>query len=194
MEAIVMVKKKSNRIILILIAVILILLAIYFGVNRSLGGKIEEASAAFTNGVPSSSDNGISISEQLKARIDASNNTQTIAAKYNDVLSEYQALRFARNELYDLWLAGDDLKAMHDANEELTRAFSAVYDILYPLATPKQQGEINDYKSVMDNAQREIGESGYNAYIREFYDKVLDKFPANLLKYLCKAKPPQYFE
>ncbi len=189
-------KKKSYKFLLIVLAVVIILLAIYFGINKSLGGKMNKASAAFTEGVPSSTDYGISISEQLKARIDACNNMQTIAAKYEAVLSEYSALRFARNDLYDLWLAAEntDLHAMYEANEKLTGAFNTLYDKLYPLATPKQQGEIDGFKSIMDNAQREIEESGYNEYIREFYDTVLNNFPANILRYICKAKPPQYFE
>jgi hypothetical protein len=196
MEASIMDKNKSYKSLFIIIAVVIILLAIYFGINRSLGGKMNKASAAFTEGVPSSSDYGISISEQLKARIDACNNMQTIAAKYEAVLSEYSALRFARNDLYDLWLAAEDmdLHAIYEANEKLAEAFNTVYDVLYPLATPKQQGEIDGYKSIMDNAQREIEESGYNEYIRQFYDTVLNRFPANILRYICKAKPPQYFE
>jgi hypothetical protein len=48
----------------------------------------------------------------------------TIAAKYEDVMSEYRTLRFTRNELYDLLLEGKDLGAIHDANERLTEALT----------------------------------------------------------------------
>ncbi len=183
----------ASRPILIIIAVAVILLAFYIGVNRSLGGKMEEAAAAFTNGVPGGGDYGVGISRQLKARIDACNSMQTLAAKYEAVLQEYSALRFARNELYDLWLDGKDLHAMYEADQRLTEKFAALYDKLYPLATPKQRGEMEDIKSVMDNARREIDESPYNDYIAEFYRTVLDRFPASVLKRLCRAKPPQYF-
>ncbi len=187
---------KTKKYPLIALAVLVILLAFYIGVNKSLGGKMKEAAAAFTMGVEG--DYGSSISKQLKARIDAANNMQTIAAKYEAVLQEYSALRFARNDLYDLWLAAEglkaDLHAVYEANEKLTERFNAVYDKLHPLATPKQQKEIEGYKSIMDNAQREISESGYNEYIREFYENVLDRFPANALRHICKEKPPQYFK
>jgi hypothetical protein len=185
--------KRASRPVLIIIAVAVILLAFYIGVNRSLGGKMEEAAAAFTKGVPNGGDYGSSISRQLKARIDACNNMQPIAAKYEAVLQEYSALRFARNELYDLWLEGRDLHAMYEADQRLSEKFSALYDRLYPLATPKQRGEMDGIKAVMDNARREIEERPYNDYIAEFYKNVLDRFPASVLRRLCRAEPPQYF-
>ncbi|NMA37066.1 MAG: hypothetical protein GX942_02035 [Papillibacter sp.] len=187
-----MAKKKSRTALIAVIAVLVIFLAVFIGVNKSLGGKMKEVSKAFTEGLEA--DYGISIYDHIKVRIDTSNNMQTIAAKYEDVMSEYRTLRFTRNELYDLLLEGKDLGAIHDANERLTEAFDNVYVKLAPLVTPKELGYVEEYKSTMDNAQRKIEENSYNANVKKLYDEVLNKFPASILKHLCWTKPPQYFE
>lgn len=187
-----MAKKKSRTAVIAVIAVLVIFLAVFIGVNKSLGGKMKEASDAFTEGLEA--DYGISIYNHIKVRIDTSSNMQTIAAKYEAVLSDYQALRSARNDLYDLLLDGKDLGSIHDSNERLTEAFDTVYIKLTPLLTPKELGFAQEYKSTMDNAQRKIGENSYNANVKKLYDEVLNKFPASILKHLCWTKPPQYFE
>jgi hypothetical protein len=186
-----MAKKKSHTALIAVIAVLVIFLAVFIGVNKSLGGKMKAAADAFTEGLEA--DYGISIYDHLELRAKNSNNLQTIAAKYEEVLSEYQALRFARNDLYDKMTKGASLSDIYTANEKLTEAFDVVYAKLKPLVTPKELSYIEEYKSNMDNAQREIGENSYNANVKKLYDEVLNKFPANILKYLCWTKPPQYF-
>ena len=186
-----MAKKKSRTALIAVIAVLVIFLAVFIGVNKSLGGKMKAAADAFTEGLDA--DYGISIYDHLDIRAKNSNNMQTIAAKYEDVLTEYQALRFARNDLYDKMTKGGSLRDIYIANEKLTESFDAVYVKLVPLVTPKELGFVEEYKSNMDNAQREIEENSYNANVEKLYDEVLNKFPASILKYLCWTKPPQYF-
>ena len=51
----------------------------------------------------------------------------------------------------------------------------------------------NDYCSTMDNAQRLIGQSGYNEAVAEFEEDVLGSFPLSILRIPAFAGTPEYF-
>ena len=184
--------KKTLLIILAVIVVLLLLFLILRGVVEStLGKKMAEASALFdkgTGGKPG-------IAEELKARLNAADGLQNIAAKYDQVYDEYSALRSTHNELRELLNAGSgELGRMYDLNEALSRNFTACREALEPITEGKAHAALGEYQSAMDEAQRVIDVSGYNNAIREFLRTVLDRFPASLLKGLVKEAAPALWE
>lgn len=184
--------KKILLLILVILLVLVILFAIFRGLlENGLGKKVAEASALFqkgTGGQPG-------ISEELQARLDAADGLQNIAARYDQVYQEYSELRSIHNELRGLLNDGSgDLGRMYDLNEALTRSFAACREALEPLTEGKAHAALGEFQSAMDEAQRIIDVSGYNNAIKDFYHKVLDRFPASLLKGLLKEAPPALWE
>ena len=63
-----------------------------------------------------------------------------------------------------------------------------------PLTEGKAHKALGEFQSAMDEAQKVIDVSGYNNAIREFTGKVLNRFPASLLKGLVKEAAPALWE
>lgn len=185
------IKKTLLKILAVVVALLVLFLILRGVVESTLGKKIAEASALFekgTGGQPG-------ISEELKVRLQAADGLQNIAAKYDQVYQEYSDLRSTHNELRELLNSGDrDLGRMFDLNQELSRNFTACREALEPLTEGKAHKALGEYQTAMDEAQKVIDVSGYNNAIREFYQKVLDRFPASLLKGLVKEKAPALWE
>ena len=185
------IKKTLLKILAVIVALLILFLILRGVVESTLGKKIAEASALFdkgTGGQPG-------ISEELKARLQAADGLQSIAAKYDQVYQEYSDLRSTHNELRELLNSGDrDLGRMYDLNEKLSQTFTACREALEPLTEGKAHAALGEYQSAMDEAQRIIDVSGYNNAIREFFQTVLDRFPASLLKGLVKETPPALWE
>ena len=185
------IKKTLLKILAVIVALLLLFLILRGVVESTLGKKMADASALFdkgTGGQPG-------ISEELKARLQAADGLQSIAAKYDQVYQEYSDLRSVHNELRELLNSGSgELGRMYDLNGELSRTFIACREALEPLTEGKAHNALGEYQNAMDEAQRVIDVSGYNNAIREFCRSVLDRFPASLLKGLVKETPPALWE
>ena len=184
--------KKTLLIILAVVVALLVLFLILRGVVEStLGKKIADASSVFTKGALGQP----GIAEELQARLDAADGLQSIAAKYDTVYQEYSDLRSTHNELRQLLLDGSpELGRMYDLNAELSKNFTACREALEPLTEGKAHAALGEYQSAMDEAQKIIDASKYNDTVRDFYKKVLNRFPASLLKGLVKETPPALWE
>lgn len=186
----------KKRLILVA-AAILVLLILFFilrgTVNANLGGKIDDCKAAFTLGVEDGmGGRSLSLAQALQQRLDAADGLQTIAAKHDEVYSEYTALRSARNELMTLLEEGEDLAAMHQANEALTPLFNACREALTATTSGKERAALDTYLADMEAAQDAIDScaAAYNAHVEDFTDSVLKRFPNSLLKGLVKTSMP----
>ncbi len=185
------IKKTLLKILAVIVALLILFLILRGVVESTLGKKIAAASALFdkgTGGQPG-------ISAELNARLQAADGLQNIAAKYDQVYSEYSALRSTHNALREQLNSQDrDLGRMFDLNETLSKDFIACREALEPLTEGKAHNALGEYQSAMDEAQKVIDVSGYNNAIREFGQKVLNRFPASLLKGLVKEKAPALWE
>lgn len=186
-----MIRKTIIKILAVIVALLVLFLILRGVVESTLGKKIAEAAALFdkgTGGQPG-------ISEELKARLQAADGLQNIAAKYDQVYEEYSALRSTHNELREMLNSGNyDLGRMFDLNETLSKNFAACREALEPLTEGKAHAALGEFQTAMDEAQRVIDVSGYNNAIREFLGKVLNRFPASLLKGLVKESAPALWE
>ena len=188
--------KKTLLIVLAVILALLILFAIFRAlVENGLGKKMANASALFVNGTGGQP----GIAEELQARLDAADGLQNIAAKYDDVYTEYSALRSTILDLKQLLKdvkenGSADLGRMYDLNEQLSRDFAACREALEPITEGKAHAALGEYQSAMDEAQEIIGKSGYNRAIEDFYKKVLNRFPNGILKGLVKEAAPALWQ
>ena len=186
-----MIRKTIIKILAVIVALLVLFLILRGVVESTLGKKIADAAALFdkgTGGQPG-------ISEELKARLQAADGLQNIAAKYDQVYEEYSALRSTHNELWEMLNSGNyDLGRMFDLNETLSKNFAACREALEPLTEGKAHAALGEFQTAMDEAQRVIDVSGYNNAIREFLGKVLNRFPASLLKGLVKESAPALWE
>ncbi len=186
-----MIRKTIIKILAVIVALLVLFLILRGVVESTLGKKIADAAALFdkgTGGQPG-------ISEELKARLQAADGLQNIAAKYDQVYEEYSALRSTHNELREMLNSGNyDLGRMFDLNETLSKNFAACREALEPLTEGKAHAALGEFQTAMDEAQRVIDVSGYNNAIREFLGKVLNRFPASLLKGLVKESAPALWE
>jgi len=186
-----MIRKTIIKILAVIVALLVLFLILRGVVESTLGKKIADAAALFdkgTGGQPG-------ISEELKARLQAADGLQNIAAKYDQVYEEYSALRSTHNELREMLNSGNyDLGRMFDLNETLSKNFAACREALEPLTEGKAHAALGEFQTAMDEAQRVINVSGYNNAIREFLGKVLNRFPASLLKGLVKESAPALWE
>lgn len=186
-----MIRKTIIKILAVIVALLVLFLILRGVVESTLGKKIADAAALFdkgTGGQPG-------ISEELKARLQAADGLQNIAAKYDQVYEEYSALRSTHNELREMLNSGNyDLGRMFDLNETLSKNFAACREALEPLTEGKAHAALREFQTAMDEAQRVIDVSGYNNAIREFLGKVLNRFPASLLKGLVKESAPALWE
>ncbi len=185
-------RRKTLLIILAVIVAVLVLFLIFRGILEStLGAKMAEASALFqkgTGGQPG-------IAEKLHERLNAADELQNLAVKYDAVYEEYSALRSTNNELRGLLNDGSpDLGRMYDLNVTLTEQFTVCREALEPITEGKAHAALGEYQTAFDEAQKVIDVSGYNNAIREFYRTVLDRFPASLLKGLVKEPVPALWE
>ena len=186
-----MIRKTIIKILAVIVALLVLFLILRGVVESTLGKKIADAAALFdkgTGGQPG-------ISEELKARLQAADGLQNIAAKYDQVYEEYSALRSTHNELREMLNSDNyDLGRMFDLNETLSKNFAACREALEPLTEGKAHAALGEFQTAMDEAQRVIDVSGYNNAIREFLGKVLNRFPASLLKGLVKESAPALWE
>ncbi len=185
-------RRKTLLIILAVIVAVLVLFLIFRGILEStLGAKMAEASALFqkgTGGQPG-------IAEKLHERLNAADELQNLAVKYDSVYEEYSALRSTNNELRELLNSGSpDLGRMYDLNVTLTAQFGACREALEPITEGKAHNALGEYQTAFDEAQKVIDVSGYNNAIRDFYSSVLDRFPASLLKGLVKEPIPALWQ
>ena len=185
------IKKTLLKILAVIVALLILFLILRGVVESTLGKKIADASALFdkgTGGQPG-------ISEELRARLQAADGLQNIAAKYDQVYEQYSKLRSTHNELRELLNSGSrDLGRMFDLNQALSESFAACREALEPLTEGKAHAALGEYQSAMEEAQKVIDRSGYNDAIREFTDSVQNRFPASLLKGLVKEAVPALWE
>ena len=190
-------KLKTKLLIALAILLALVILFLIFRslVENGLGRRIAEANALFergTGGQPG-------IAAELQARLDAADELQNIAAKYDTVYTEYSALRNTILEMKELLKEyGDkgsaDLGRMYDLNALLSTQFTDCRKALEPITEGKAHNALGDYQTAMDEAQAVIDRSGYNRAVSTFYDTVLDRFPNSLLKGLVKEAAPALWQ
>ncbi len=185
------IKKTLLKILAVVVALLVLFLILRGVVESTLGKKMADASALFTKGTGGQP----GISEELKARLQAADGLQNIAATSDQVYEQYSALRSTHNELRELLNSGSgELGRMYDLNEDLSKNFIACREALEPLTEGKAHKALGEFQSAMDEAQKVIDVSGYNNAIREFTGKVLNRFPASLLKGLVKEAAPALWE
>ena len=176
-------KRSTATVICVVVCVISLLLGIHLSVNRQLG-KLEDA---FYNGVYSK-DAGYTlpaIQMQLDERYDAA--IGIISLIPSELASD---LRNACNRL----LEAETLSEKYEANKALQAAYENVLqNVDASMFDERTLGGFNDYCSTMDNAQRLIGQSGYNEAVAEFEEDVLGSFPLSILRIPAFAGTPEYF-
>jgi len=169
-------KKRRNAFI---IAVLAVVLSLTFGSARSADAEAQKVLDKFSSG------NG-SILSQLQTRRNCAMNMYTIAQLYSgtDLESAAMDLQSARNDLSILLESGAGASRLYVSNESLQTAAVKYYEILSErndISRSDLSDLDSDYSTFL-NAQRVIGESDYNQYVREFNNNVLDFFPLNLIK------------
>lgn len=176
-------KRSTATVICVVVCVISLLLGIHLSVNRQLG-KLEDA---FYNGVYSK-DAGYTlpaIQMQLDERYNAA--IGIISLIPSELASD---LRNACNRL----LEADSISEKAQANKDLQFAYEdMLLKIDISMFDERTLGGFNDYCSTMDNAQRLIGQSGYNEAVAEFEEDVLGSFPLSILRIPAFAGTPEYF-
>ena len=177
--------KKRSTATVICIAVCII--SLLLGVHLSVGRQINKLEDAFYNGVYSKNAGYTlpSIQQQLDDRYDAA--IGIISLIPLELASDM------RNAC-DWLLEAETFSEKYDANVALQSAYeNMLQSVDISMFDERTLGGFNDYCDIMDNAQRLIGQSGYNEAAAEFEDEVLSSFPLNILKYPAFAGEPEYF-
>ena len=190
-------KLKTKLLIVLAVVLALLILFLIFRalVENGLGRRIAETNALFENGTGGQP----GIAAELQARLDAADELQNIAAKYDEAYTEYSALRSTIIEMKELLKAyretgSADLGRLYDLNALLSTQFITCREALEPITEGKAHNALGDYQTAMDEAQAVIDRSGYNRAVSTFYDTVLDRFPNSLLKGLVKEAAPALWQ
>lgn len=159
----------KNRHIAALIMCVMILLGFLLGAaasGRRLYGRVEDI---FYNGAKG---NGVGIASDLGNRAEAAGNLGTIAVKYIDPRDDMiEDLEDAIDDMND-----DDLSNVAEANADLEKAVSRIYDRLGDLDLSQKDAEYRSslyadfmsYGSTMSHDPYNQAAAEYNSEIRAF--------------------------
>lgn len=186
----------KNRKIAAIITAIIIIVSIFIGAQRSLGRLSDKVSDMFYKGVYIEDDDytSASIYSALSNRVDYSLGLATIAANYDELSKETEALLAARNSLIDAQDSGN-ISAMYDANSALETAFITLWAKFTDTAdiSESDNSDAEDYVDSLSGAQSSIEGNKYNDELSELENDVLKAFPANLLMNIVSVELPEHF-
>ena len=173
-------------------AVILCIVSLLFGVHKSVAREVREIENSFYEGVYLEDENYTqpALSEQLSNRASAALGIITIAANYDDMKTETDALRDARNGL----LEAESIPKKAYYNDKLENAYKAVGEKLSAASLDENEASaLSDYAATMSGAMGVIEKSAYNASVSEFVNETMRAFPLNILKGISFCDTPDYF-
>lgn len=176
--------KEYTRAAAVLVAVVV--LGTGFGSHRSLAaerGKVEKLASAQENG-------GCVVSDLLSAG-DTAANLVTMGEKYH--LDE-DTLKPLRQAVLTLRQA-DDLNEKEDAFETLaSRVYAAVEQLRQMELSDKDLGYVEGFWTDFVAAAHRMSYDDYNAHAVSFNEKILGRFPGNVLGGLTGVKELPVFE
>lgn len=175
----------------IAITAALVVLAVLFGVNRSIKKEAEKVESLFYSGVYSEAKGYTlpSIDSQLTSRLNASTHLVNLARQHDELSAEAKALSEARTQLIN----AETISEKFAANEALESAYLALVEKLEGYISEADLSNLNDDVSALSNAQRVINESNYNDKVSEFETEVMGAFPMSILKIFVTADLPERF-
>lgn len=170
-----------------IIMIAAIIFSVLYGSHRSLSAESSRVESAFYNGVDG---DGFSINNDLSIRAGESLNLVTIAKRYlGEDDPSIKAVRDAVSRLNE----ADDTSGKLDANQKLTKAYTALSDKLAALDLSAKDEEYR--RGIIDelNSRNDIiSHDGYNKMAENFNAK-LGAFPANILSRLTGIRPFELF-
>lgn len=182
--------KKRQNAFAILAAVIVVFTLL--GVHLSLNREVAKLDKMFTAGVSIEKESYIQpgIETHLQSRIKASLGLLTIAANYDGLSDETEALSNARHAL----VGAVSIKQKYEANQKLEAAYMALASSL--AAQDVTDGDLKavaTYVSNLSGAQKAIEVSAYNTKVTEYETGILGAFPVSILRGLAFPDSPEYF-
>ena len=183
-----------KRSVATVIAIVVVCLATLMSVHRSLGSASRKIADSFYDGVTYDGYLHKSIYSQLELRSGAAAGLAAIGANYNELETDTDTLRTARNNLAAT-MDGGDIAAMYKANAQLQTACDAFLTAAGNASLSSRDSDgVEQYRSTLNGAQSVIAEAGYNESVRAFQRSHLERFPASLLAPLAGIEPPVLFE
>jgi len=188
-------KKKTLYIVIAaVVAVLLIFAMVNATVNRNLGKKVEAVRDSFHTGVLNADGTTtMSVTDALYKRLNAADQLQTLAAKYDEIYDEYTAMRNASNDFLSLLKNNGDMAALKEANRVLEEHFQTCAEVLTPLVEGKAATQLEnaavDFAAAQDTLNDAV--TAYNNHVAAFTRNTLKKFPNSILKGLVKGGMPE---
>jgi len=167
------------------------ILAILFGVNRSLNRLARDVEEMFYKGVPieGTNDTWPSIYQHLENLMLSSLDTASFFANHSELSGEAEALILTRQKLMD----ADGISEKYIAYQDIQKASTMFIDKAETLELSESELLVLiDFQTVYRGASLAIQNNEYNAKARDFMDGA--SFIAVLLKPLAFVTPPQVFD
>lgn len=172
---------------------IAIVLSILGGSHRSLAAERSRVEAAFYSGADGS---GYSIAADLADCLDISANLLTVAGRYLDG-ADLEQLRGSWNQLeaaLDKRTHYYSIGNAYDGYQRLAEAAEAVLDALDGEdLTERDARYVQGFRTDLAARADTIARDGYNDQADAFNQRVLGRFPANLLGRITFVRPAQVF-
>lgn len=185
-------KKRSTAIGVFVIVVIVFGL---LGCHRSLDRACRQAEEAFFDRSLLREEGSYSCPyDHLQNSVNYANRLLSVIGSDNEAYAgAYEQVRAARLALIGA-LDERNIPSIAEANQALADAVAEV-EALKDSGLPLSESH-DDYDAILANfhsAQAELDNSAYNDHILEFRDRVLQRFPTNLLRHLAFVKAPETF-
>ncbi len=171
----------KKRPVAIGLTVLICLLALVFGVHKSVSREARKVETMFTEGVDGS---GYGIQGDLDDRAESAGVLCKLAAKYDGAAEETAAVQEALTAL-DI---ADGPTAKAAANQMLTDSVTALSLALDELPLSEQDAKYHkDYRAAFDSSGMTLSREAadYNAAVRNYEDGVCGGLPVRLLGWLA---------
>ena len=178
--------------IAVLLTIILVFSSTVVSVKVKLGEKCQDVIDGCHDGVVVDGVQRESIASQLRNINNAADGIIKLAVKYGVNVED------AEYRLEDLKLAltysEEFASYIHYCYEDLMSETHTLNYQLSEISLSEQDADmLSDYNEIIDQAQNNIKNSGYNESVREFLRDEM-KYPADVFASIAGVYPPEYFE
>lgn len=184
-------KLLKNRAFLIPAAIVIMLAVGVGSAFADLKSAIRDTEQLYYDGVKAERGNYLrpSISSQMSVKYTAANSILGIINAYPELRTAADALREAKDRVYDCTGAYDanTVRNMAAANGELMQAVTELKAELESVSLPERERKALDRSlKDMDGAQAVIEQSGYNEAVTALNMNAMQRFPAKQMLRLLK--------
>ena len=184
-------KYLKNPVIAVLLSAIIILSSSFLSARLKLTKASDKVTVGFYQGLKYGGYKQKSISSQLENICGAVSGLTTIAKNYGVDCKEVTALnKELSNRLFSEY---GSVSSIYSGYTALREALSPMLDALsgMKLSSRDEKGA-KDYMVTIMEAEKVIGESGYNESVREF-SRDMSRFPADFFLSATRTKLPELF-